>query len=416
MSASPPDVPFGNNIRLAYTFQALVNASLWMPIWVVFLNTDRHLTLGRVYLIAGAEWVIQAVAEVPTGALADTYGRKVTLVAGSLTLALGLLLLATLNGFSGLLIAYLFWAAGNALISGSDTALLYDSAVALGREEEFSHMASISFQILLAAQAIGSIAGGILGAIDLRIPILVTAALTVCAVTVVLRMGEPPRHEHQTTSWARTMRTATGYVLQRPRVLSLLTYAALLSGTAFFVPFVLFQPAMQSQGVAVGWLGVLFTGLRLAALAGSRYGPRMISTSGLTVWLWLTPALMAAGFVAVAASHLWWLTFLAMLYLAATNAAIRPAVTTLLNRQVTGAVRATVISLQSLTMTLFIAVLHPAVGAVADATSTAGAFLFLAAVCALPCALTVPLRPIAVTDPTTRPTQPTTGTPRPHRH
>lgn len=164
------------NIGLAYVFQALVNASLWMPIWVVFLNTDRHLSLGQVYLIAGAGWVVQAVAEVPTGALADTYGRKVTLITGSLTLAVGLFLLAALTGFNGLLAAYLFWATGNALISGSDTAILYDSAAAVGREDEFPHMASMSFQVLLAAQATGSIAGGVLGAIDLRVPILVTAA------------------------------------------------------------------------------------------------------------------------------------------------------------------------------------------------------------------------------------------------
>lgn len=214
-------------------------------------------------------------------------------------------------------------------------------------------------------------------------------------------MAEPPRHLNESTSVVGTLRTATSFVRRHPRVFSLLTYAALLSGTAFFVPFVLFQPAMQDQGVAVGWLGVLFTGLRLAALAGSRYGPRLITTDELPTWLWLTPALMAAGFAAVAASHLWWLTFLAMISLAATNAAIRPAVTTLLNRQVTGSVRATVMSLQGLTMTVFIAALHPAVGAVADATSTSGAFVFLAAVCAVPGLLALPLRPIAAPDRTT---------------
>jgi MFS family permease len=384
-----------DNIMLTYAFQALVNASLWMPIWVVFLHTDRHLSLGQIYLIAGAGWAVQAVAEVPTGALADTYGRRVSLIAGSVTLAVGLFLLAALTGFGGLLTAYLFWALGNALISGSDTAMLYDSAVAVGRENEFPDMASTSFQVLLAAQAIGSILGGILGAIDLRTPIVVTAALTVAAVGVVLRMSEPPRHQQEVNGGAGALRAATSHVRRHPRLLSLLGYAALVSGTAFFVPFVLFQPAMQEHGVAVGWLGALFTALRLAALAGSRYGPRLIATGRLATWLWLTPALMAAGFAAVAVSHIWWLTLLAMLHLAAVGAAIRPAVTTLLNRQVTGAVRATVISLQSLTMTVFIAVLHPAVGAVADATDISGAFVFLAAVCVLPWGLALLLGPMA---------------------
>lgn len=121
----------------------------------------------------------------------------------------------------------------------------------------------------------------------------------------------------------------------------MILFGAVLSGTAFFVPFVLFQPTMQEQGVAVGWLGVLFTGLRLASLAGSRYGTRVIAAHRLGSWLWLTPVLMAAGFLAVAASDLWWTTFLAMLFVTATNGAIRPAVDALLSQRITKTVRAT---------------------------------------------------------------------------
>lgn len=398
MSGGTADVRFGGNIPRVYAFQALANVSLWMPIWVVFLHSDRHLTLGEVYLIAGAGWVVQAGAEVPTGALADAYGRKATLVAGGLVLALGLSLLAALDGFGGLLAAYLFWAAGNALISGSDTALLYDSAVALGREGQFSKMASTSFQVLLAAQAIGSVVGGLLGGIDLRLPIVATAVLTLGAVAMLLGVVEPPRQDDQGLTWAQTIGTAAAYVRRRPRLAALLAYGAVLSGTAFFVPFVLFQPQMQAQGVPVGWLGVLFTCLRLAALAGSRFGPRVVTEGSLQSWLWAIPALMALGFLAVAASPVWWLTLPAMLFVAAVNAVIRPETTTLLNRQVGGSVRATVTSLQSLAMTVYIALLHPAVGAVADATSTAGAFAFLAILCAVPTLLAAPLRsPVAAT-------------------
>lgn len=380
------------NITRAYVFQALVNASLWMPIWVVFLNTDRHLTLGEVYLIAGAGWVIQALAEVPTGALSDTYGRRAVLVLGGLTLAAGLGLLALLDTFAGLLIAYLLWAAGNALISGTDTALMYDSAVALGREDAFPAMASNSFQILLAAQAAGSVVGGLLGALDLRLPILMTALLTIAGVAVALAVVEPPRSMQGHASWTDTMRTAAGYLRARPRLLALVAYAAVLSGTAFFVPFVLFQPAMQEQGVAVGWLGLLFTALRLAALAGSRYGPRLIADRHTPTWLWLTPGLLLLGFVAVALSPRWWLTFAAMLFIAAVNAAIRPALTSHLNRNVSGAIRATVNSFQSLLMTVFIAAMHPAVGAVADAFTTPAAFAFLALLCFLPIGLSLPAK------------------------
>ncbi len=104
---------------------------------------------------------------------------------------------------------------------------------------------------------------------------------------------------------------------------------------------------------------------------------------------------------AVAASPVWWLTLLAMVFVAAVNAIIRPETTTLLNRQVSGSVRATVMSAQSLAMTIYIALLHPAVGAAADAWSTAGAFAFLAFLCVVPALFAISLRAIAApsTDP-----------------
>lgn len=81
-----------------------------------------------------------------------------------------------------------------------------------------------------------------------------------------------------------------------------------------------------------------------------------------------------------------------MLFVTATNGAIRPAVDALLNQRITKTVRATVNSLQSLLMPVYIAVLHPATGAVADALDTSAVFALLAALCTLPAVLALPSR------------------------
>ena len=195
LDAPPCPAAFAGNIPRILRFQALANASLWMPIWVIFLTDNRGLSLGTGYLIAGAGWVVMAVAEVPTGILSDVAGRRMTLAAGGLVLATGLFLLAVLSGFAGLLVAYLLWALGNALISGSDSALLYDSAVAAGQADTYSAIASRSFQVQLGAQAVGSVPVVWLGAIDLRLPILATVALTIGSVVVMRGIIEPPTAE-----------------------------------------------------------------------------------------------------------------------------------------------------------------------------------------------------------------------------
>jgi predicted MFS family arabinose efflux permease len=56
----------------------------------------------------------------------------------------------------------------------------------------------------------------------------------------------------------------------------------------------------------------------------------------------------------------------------------------LLNRMVPGGIRATLLSTQNVAMTLFIAVMHPAVGATADAWGLRYAFVLLAGVSLIP--------------------------------
>lgn len=378
------DPAFASNIRRIYVYQGLVNCSLWMPIWIIFLNTDRGLTLSQIYLIAGVGWVIQAVSDIPTGALADVFGRKVTVVLGTALLAIGLAVLGGVPNLAGVVAGYLLWAIGTALMSGTDIAMLYESAKLAGREEDFPRISSNSFQVVQASQAAGSILGGVMAAYRLNLPLLVTAALTGVAMVVLLRTKEPPMSGEQRPGYFATLGNAGRYLGRNRAVSSLIAYVALISGTVFFVPFILFQPQMQAHAVAVGWFGVLFTGLRGSALLGSRYGFRLITAETLDRWMLAVPVLLAMLFVGVAISPNWWTAYASMLLLAATSAAIRPHTAALLNRLLPTRVRATVLSTQSVAMTIFIALMHPAVGGVTDTWSLSYAFGLLAVLSLLP--------------------------------
>jgi membrane protein implicated in regulation of membrane protease activity len=65
---------------------------------------------------------------------------------------------------------------------------------------------------------------------------------------------------------------------------------------------------------------------------------------------------------------------------------LRPSLSALLNRMVPGGIRATLLSTQSVTMTVFIALMHPAVGGIADAWGLKYAFVLLAAFSLVPLA------------------------------
>jgi MFS family permease len=378
------DPTFRSNIRRLYMFQALKNFALWMPIWIIFLERDRGLSLAQIYVIVGIGWVVMAVADIPSGALADAFGRKAVVVGGTILSVSGLTVLSLAPGLVGVAIGYLLWAVGDSLISGTDMTLLYESAKLAGLEDDFARIQGNSFQIIQASQAVSSVLGGVLAYYRLWLPMLITAGLSAVALVVMFTVTEPPIHPDDRQGYFQILRSATTYLRHHPRATSLLTYTALAAGTAFFVPFVLFQPEMAAHAVDVAWFGLMFTGLRTASLLGLRYGRKIIRADNLYRAMIVVPVLMTGLFVCVAVSPNWWTAYISMLVLAGVSPALRPMANALLNRMVPGGIRATLLSTQNVAMTLFIAVMHPAVGATADAWGLRYAFVLLAGVSLIP--------------------------------
>lgn len=71
------------NIPRFYVFRLLLNAYLWMPVWVIYLQEARGLSLAEVSALTSLGWVFLAVFEVPTGVVADQIGYRRTLALGA---------------------------------------------------------------------------------------------------------------------------------------------------------------------------------------------------------------------------------------------------------------------------------------------------------------------------------------------
>ncbi|MFU8847118.1 MAG: MFS transporter [Opitutales bacterium] len=127
------------NVRSFTLFRMFFNARFYYPVYAL-LFLDYGLTLGQ-FGILNAVWAATIVlAEVPSGALADTVGRRVLLIAAGFLMILEMvvLLVAPING--GSLLFFLFLAnrvisgLAEAAASGADEALTFDSLKAAGIE------------------------------------------------------------------------------------------------------------------------------------------------------------------------------------------------------------------------------------------------------------------------------------------
>ena len=107
-----------------------------MPISYLFYLENNFSEMEYLGLHAVYSGVI-AFLEIPSGYIADVWGRKQALIWGSLFGILGFAVYSITGGWLYFLIAEILLGIGQSLISGADSALLYDSLLEKKQEQKY---------------------------------------------------------------------------------------------------------------------------------------------------------------------------------------------------------------------------------------------------------------------------------------
>ena len=377
-----PRFASGRNVRLFTAYGAIASSWPLFPVWVLYLVEYRGLSLAQVGALELPFWVVKLLAEIPTGAYADRFGRRASLIAGVLLSAVAITIFALAGSFPLLLISYVVWAFGFSFQTGSDSAYLYDALAAGGREREYARRAGIYLAAGRAGQIVAALAGGLI-ADRLSLVATIWASLIPLALAVPLlaAMREPPRPcEGRIPGYGEMLRGAARVLRRQAAVRALILFEVLLGG-ALIGQGLLMQPFLHEHGVPVSLFGVMVVPLGLAAAAANTASARFAARIGL-------PALCAAA-LATAVGSLAILAGVdhaaAALALAATAGAVglaAPAIGQYVNDRVPADVRATVLSAGPLGTSLLSGLVNPFVGWLGD-RSLAGAYGALALLVAL---------------------------------
>src|SRR5689334_20314751 len=122
------------NISISYIYSFLIQLNVTSAIWVLYLAL-KGMSLVEIGLIESIYHITSLLFELPTGAIADIYGKRFTLILGRILQIISSILMITASSFLGFTVAFIFCAAAKNLNSGSAEALIYDSLKGLNKEE-----------------------------------------------------------------------------------------------------------------------------------------------------------------------------------------------------------------------------------------------------------------------------------------
>lgn len=188
------DATVKRNIRLLNAFTICVNTVFLLPIILPFYKTlgltFHDLLIGESVFAAGL-----ILFDVPTGWLADHWGRKKTMAAGASWYVLCLYMLMTATGFWETIVAQGMISLAICLISGANSAFLYDTLLAAGRADEFRKREGFRFGLQLYACSFACIAGAYLYTFSPSLPFQVEMIMMTLGVVFALMLQEPKRHK-----------------------------------------------------------------------------------------------------------------------------------------------------------------------------------------------------------------------------
>jgi MFS family permease len=194
-------------IRTYLTITGLFTGALAL-IWGV--NTlfllQAGLDIFHVMLVNAAFSFAEFAFEVPTGVVADTLGRRVSLLFCLITLlgaTLAYVALPALGlGFWSFVLVSIALGLGFTFWSGAAEAWLVDALKHAGHDQPIEGVFARSQMMFGVAMLIGTTAGGLLGQLDLRVPYYVRAVLLVPLIVIAWTQIKEPGRERRTLSLA----------------------------------------------------------------------------------------------------------------------------------------------------------------------------------------------------------------------
>jgi DHA3 family tetracycline resistance protein-like MFS transporter len=367
---------------LGFCFALAYTVNLVYQYTVVGLNPLQLVLVGTV--LEGTAFL----CEIPTGLVADTYSRRLSIIIGCLLLGLSLILQGAIPTFAAILLSQVVSGLGYTFLSGATEAWVADEVGEVAAAPLYLR----GSQVGQAAGFIGIFASVGLASVALALPIVVSGVgillLALALMVLMPEHGFAPLPQAERNSFGKLAGAFTeGLATVRASPILLTIVVIILfrgaSSEAFdrlwqahFVANFTF-PTLGSLEPIV-WFGIIAAVARIVSIGSTELVRRRVNTAtqrGAAGGLFVVNALLIAAILVLALAGNFGLALGAYLVAAACRTTSDPIYTAWINRQVSSRVRATVLSFTSQSDALGQVAGGPAIGWVGTVASLRAALI-----------------------------------------
>jgi MFS family permease len=258
---------FKDNIWKAYLFKFFLSLHFIGGILVPFFVDWGGISFTQLMLLESLFVFSIFLLEVPTGAVADHFGRKTSLIVSAIFVMMGVITFSLYPNIYFFMLGEVLWAASVALLSGADQALVYDSLKEIKEEKQskkvFGRLGSFHLAGIMVGAPIGSIIASIWG---LQYAVRAMVIPFFLAFLIAFSFKEPKtKKKVESQRYIKVLFSGVNY-FKSHKVLKILAFDRIsIYVLSFFIVWT-YQPLLQQQNFPLFYFGFVHAGIALAEI------------------------------------------------------------------------------------------------------------------------------------------------------
>lgn len=371
---------YQRNIKL-YKFYVIFSQALFIwPIEILFMK-EKGLSYTQIMLIDSFVALVQLIAEIPSGFLADMIGCKKSVLYGLISEILAYIVLVFSKNFYSCFIYATFLALGLSLISGADNALIYESHIEINKHDEYKQTLRQSGFLKMFVLSLVTVISSYIYTLNMYLPYLCSVIFLVLACFIIIQYKEVntrPKEKNEEKSAIQTIEYTIEFFSNNKRIRGIILVAVLFSvifsDTNYFL-----QIYMREVEFDVRYFGCVFFVCNMISAFSFKYSKNIEKCLGEN-----TKIISAISFLIIYLTAAILYNYIGIGVLCLTRigiATIRPLLNVAINDNLPSMSRAMLLSIVTAIIRISSAIFDPLIGMVIDNFGIKGAFIGVISIC-----------------------------------
>ena len=357
----------------------LLKGIMWfmvsMPIIVLFFQ-EHGLSLSKVMILQSVYSISVALFEIPSGYIADIFGRKKAIIISTILSFIGYVLFSFFSDFTVFIIAEILIGVGGSLMSGSDSAIIYDTLIENNNKKKYTKVEGKNYAIGNFSEAIAGILGGILAASSIYYPVYIQTIILSFSIPIAFSIIEPKINNTYTKKKDLKIRNILKNTLFYDKKLKWLIIFSATMGVATLSIAWFCQPFFKSINIPIVYFGLIWSILNLSVGITSYNSYRIEKNMSPIKIMTIISILMPICFFFISVvNSIFSLLFILLIYL--IRGIVTPLLRNYINIEISSEKRATVLSIRSFFIRITFASTAPLFAFFAENTSINYVFYLL---------------------------------------